>query len=97
MVSSSCQTPGEIGGVQDREEIGERLAPRPEQARGVAPVEEHADLAAELVEQALEVEPVAVVGQVGKAGREAAELAETRGLLPARDGFLDQARAPPAS
>ena len=62
---------GELGVVQDREEIGERLAPGPEQARGIAPVEEHADLAAELVEQALEVEPVAVVGQVGKAGREA--------------------------
>ena len=53
---------GELLGVEDLEQLVERRSARPDQARRIAPVEEDPDLLAELVEEALEVEAVALVG-----------------------------------
>ena len=82
---------GELGGVQDLEELLEGRALRPEHARRIAPVEEDLHLGRQLVEERLDVEPVArAVGEEREARRHAAELAVARGLLALRDALLHQ-------
>src|SRR5690606_2663559 len=82
---------GELGGVQDLEELLEGGALRPEHARRIAPVEEDLHLGRQLVEERLDVEPVArAVGQERQARRHAAELAVAGGLLALGDALLHQ-------
>lgn len=52
--------------VQGVEQLRERLRSRPQEARGICAVEKHADLTGDLVEEALEVETVAAIGQAGE-------------------------------
>jgi hypothetical protein len=59
---------GELGGVQDLEELLEGRALRPQHARRIAPVEEDLHLGRQLVEERLDVEPVALRSS-GRSGR----------------------------
>ena len=81
----------ELGGVELAEHGLEGVAAGPEQAGGVVAVEEDLDFGGELVEERLEVEPVA--GRVTErcdARGEAGELAVARRALAVGDGRLDQ-------
>jgi hypothetical protein len=82
--------PGKVRIVQDIEQLLKRLTARPEQAGWVAAVEEHTHLTANLVEEALDVEPVAVIWELGKSRCEASELLEACRLLAAGNALLHQ-------
>ena len=71
----------ELWVVEDREQLVERLPPRPDQARRITAIEEDPDLLADLVEQALEVEAISLVGELDEPRREPAELPEARRLV----------------
>src|SRR5690606_9480599 len=82
----------EGGRVQRLEELEEGRPAGPEATGGGAPVEEDADLAAELVEEGFEVEAVALVGERAEAGGEEGEVVlEPAALLPLRDGLGNDA------
>ena len=80
----------EVRRVQHRQQIGEGLPARPQQAPRVAPVEQDSDLSPNLVEEALHVEPVAVVRGLRKAGGKPGELPEPGGLFEVGDALLNQ-------
>ena len=81
----------QLRSVEDIQQVEQGLPARPEQRGRVAAVEQHLDLGPQLVEQAFQVELIALVGEVGKAGGQAGEFLEAAGLVPLGDAVLDQA------
>src|SRR5690606_31368308 len=67
---------GDLGIVQCGQQVEQRLAPRPKQRRGIAPIEERAYLLRDLIEDGLDVQPITLVGQRGEPRRERDELLE---------------------
>ncbi len=77
--------------IQDRKQPLESLPLWPEDGRGIPPVEQDLDLGRKLVEQALNVEPIACgIGEQREPRRHPAEFPVARGLLALRDAFLHE-------
>ena len=82
---------GKLWRIEDGKEIEKCLASRPKKACRVTTIKENTHLTANLVEQALDVKPVAVVRELHQSRCKPDELFEPRGLLPTRNALLYEA------
>ena len=76
--------------VEQLQQGCEGLASGPQQRGRIEPVEQHLHLAAQLIEQRFDVEPIALVGELHQTRRQTAELLEAGRFLAAADALLHQ-------
>ena len=76
MVSSSLHASSSSVAFENGQQFQQRLAPRPEQGGRVPAVEQHPHLAADFVEEALDVQAISAVGKLDKARCQPAEFFE---------------------